>query len=746
MVNPEISRAAFEREHGVVQRELELGQNDTNRLFYYAHATNFYGTHPAATPVIGLAGPLSKVTYEDVIAYHRQTYVPQNMVFVVVGDIDEKAVLERVCRDFVGMESGRTPNLALPEVATVVTSRTLVKPAPSLKNVTESISFQTVSLLHKDLYALDLLSAILGEGKASRLYRSVLDEKNLVTGISTSSGTPAWGMGDFEVTFRCTPDKVSAAEAAIFAEIKKIAAEGVQADELDRAKRGKAADLVNARQSVDDIAGGLARDYISTGDVAFSDAYVKKIQAVTADEVQQAAKKYLDLDRKVTTRLVPESTFALTAPTTQATQAATATVFKLPNGLRVVLNPVAGAGLVSMTFATKGGILLETPQNNGIGSMMASLSTHGAGNRTAAQINEFFDRAGGGVSGTCGNNSFLWNATVMQDSFPEALEILADIITKPTFNDKELTTLRGQTLSAIDKTDEDMRPQLSKYFRQEFFDKSPYAMLSIGTKDVVGKLTTAQIAEYHKNVIHGGDSVLTIYGSFDPADARKKIEQAFAAIPAGEAKLNMPAAREVAAAGETHVLKTDKSAAGVMVAVPGMTVENIADRFPLDVLDAIISGWELPSGWLHEELRGKQLVYVVAAYNMPGLAPGAFITMAVGQPEKAQEIVDIIKKNLVKAGTYKPTQAEIDIAVNAILTSELLNRQSMAELSQAAALDELYGFGYDFRKKTEQLYRKVTPDDVLRVGKKYLGGGMVVIVTTPKPELLNSATTKPAGK
>ena len=101
-------------------------------------------------------------------------------------------------------------------------------------------------------------------------------------------------------------------------------------------------------------------------------------------------------------------------------------------------------------------------------------------------------------------------------------------------------------------------------------------------------------------------------------------------------------------------------------------------------------------------------------------------------------MVRIITKNLRRAASYKPTQKEIDLAVNTILTAEVLHSQSMSDLAMGAALDELYGLGHDYRKKLEKLYRAVTPDDVLRVGKKYLSGGAVVIVTTPKPEVFDT--------
>ena len=89
--------------------------------------------------------------------------------------------------------------------------------------------------------------------------------------------------------------------------------------------------------------------------------------------------------------------------------------------------------------------------------------------------------------------------------------------------------------------------------------------------------------------------------------------------------------------------------------------------------------------------------------------------------------------------------AEVDRAVNTILTADLLGNQSMRSLAMSAALDELYGFGHDFRNKLESYYGKVTPADVARVGRKYLSGGYVTVVSTPKGELIQQAKPGKAG-
>lgn len=731
MARPLITKEDFEREHGVVQRELELGKDDPRRVMWETHGNDVFGTHPAAAPVIGFASPLHDLEYKDVLTYHSRMYGPANMAFVVVGDVDVEKSLATVCKAFAGFNRGRAPELSLPEVEPLAGVRRTVRAMPNMKEVMQEMSFQTIPLLHEDLHALDALSTVLSGGESSRLIRKLHRELKLVTSVDTSSWTPEWGKGLFTASLRAEPGKADAAEKALLDELHAVAEKGVTAEELARAKRQMVAQYVYSQQSVDRIAATLGSDYLSTGDVDFSRSYTQKVQAVTVEQVNAAARKYLTFDRMAITRLTPKSASAAVAAAVAAATKAKPEVFTLPNGLRVVLKPTDAVQLVSMTLAARGGVLLEDANTNGLGSLMAALSTKGAAKRSAEDIATFFANAGGGIGGSCGNNTTYWTATVLDDSFATALEIFSDVVLRPTLDKKELDLLRPLHLAAIDRIDEHWMSQLQSFFRGKFYTNSPYRFDIVGRKQVVSSATGEQLAAWHKRNVRAGDSVLAICGNFDVAAAKKAVERLFADMPAGKVELTIPAPRQVPPAGEKYELKTDKQVGAVMIGAAGMKLDD-EDRFALNVLDTIISGWQLPSGWLHTELRGKQLVYVVHAQNWAGLAPGAFIAYAAGQPEKIPQVIEIIHRNLRKAAEYKPTQEEVNTAVNTILTAELLDNQSMNELAMAAALDELYGFGYDFRSKLEEKYRKVTPEAVAAVGRKYLSGGYVTCVEMPE--------------
>ncbi|NQU75831.1 MAG: insulinase family protein, partial [Planctomycetes bacterium] len=301
MARPDITLADFQREHGVVQREIEMGMDEANRQMHYAHASNFYGQHPAGVPTIGYLGAVKRISYGDVLDYHSQMYVPQKMIFAVVGDVDVDQILTWLCGALAGFEETASPPHILPDVPMITGVRRVVKTSEVVKDVNERISFRSIPLVHPDLYALDVLSHVLTNGPSSRLYRLLLREKKLVTSIYSGSWTPQWGPGQFTFSFHSAADGADAAEAELLTQLQRVIDDGITAEELDKAKRQKVADYVYSQQSVESQAATLAGDYISAGDVEFSRRYTDRIQAVTAEQVQEMARKYFTFDAMVIT-------------------------------------------------------------------------------------------------------------------------------------------------------------------------------------------------------------------------------------------------------------------------------------------------------------------------------------------------------------------------------------------------------------------------------------------------------------
>ncbi|MFO8012550.1 MAG: pitrilysin family protein, partial [Phycisphaerae bacterium] len=190
VIHAEIPQAEFDREREVIQREIERALADPRRRLWYLADETLFSHHPARHPVLGHLDAFRGLTRDDLLAFYRETFVPDNAVVVAVGDFDGRAVLETIRRTFGGWERRPFRPTVLPD------RRDLTGPrrgevGMDVESVRSIIEFPSIPLTHPDLYPLDILAFILGEGRASRLVSDLRERRGLVQSISVASYTPA---------------------------------------------------------------------------------------------------------------------------------------------------------------------------------------------------------------------------------------------------------------------------------------------------------------------------------------------------------------------------------------------------------------------------------------------------------------------------------------------------------------------------------------------------------------------------
>ncbi len=150
------------------------------------------------------------------------------------------------------------------------------------------------------------------------------------------------------------------------------------------------------------------------------------------------------------------------------------------------------------------------------------------------------------------------------------------------------------------------------------------------------------------------------------------------------------------------------------------------DYAAMTLLDAIMSGYNSPSGWLFDELRGAGLVYAVDAAQVTGPVPGYFIIVAQTRPSKVDEVVSRIEKNVERARAGRIGEGEFRAAAQMVMALHAQENTTMGEQARQAAVDELYGLGYDYSKTFDARIRAVKFEDVAAAARKYLGNHVLV--------------------
>ncbi|HEY7115647.1 MAG TPA: insulinase family protein, partial [Tepidisphaeraceae bacterium] len=548
MFGAKITPAEYAREYQVVQRELEKDKGEADWVYYDLSNFNRYRVSPARVPVIGYQEVIQGLSRDDVYNYYKLAYVPNNMMFVVVGDRDPEQLLAMVQGHAKDVKPGRAFEHDIAAEPPLQAPRTLVATFPKLGQARVGLAFPSVKLTSPDLYALDLLATVLGGGDSSLMNEEIRDKQQLVTEILVSDNTPSYVEGSFSVDFKCKPDKIRPATQAVLDLLERIKKDGIDADRLARAKSLMRTSSVYSRLTAETIGDSLADGYITAGDPHFLEHYTDRIQQVDAKQLQDVARKYFHTEQLITTTLLPEedprsatlpkAQELIAAATAKKSTVATEPASKverivLDNGTILLLKRMSASPTVSVNLFALGGVAAEDAKANGLGNLAMEMLSRGTKTKNAQQVAETFDALGAQLDTGCGNNTWFWKATCLKDDFPKLMEAYADVVNNASFPETELPGIKERVQAAIAGQDADWYAQAIRFFRKTYFapTNSPYQFTVLGTAENVTAFDRSAIQNWYQKTILTRPRVLAIYGDIDPTQARQLATTYFAKGP-----------------------------------------------------------------------------------------------------------------------------------------------------------------------------------------------------------------------
>lgn len=722
----------FERELAVVKQELADGEVDRSRVLWKLLNLTVYQEHPARHPVIGYLDVLNNTNNEAIIDFYRERYIPNNQVFVVVGDVKTEEILDHVARQWAGTPRGRETVVAMPEEPLQLAPREALREMDG-STYDYVFAWPTVKLSHPDLYALDVAAYILGEGESSRLVQRLRYEKQVALSVSSASSTPHFVTGFFAVMGSSTPQTFAEAEKEILAAVYRLREEPVSDAELAKAKKQKAAELVFGRQTVQQAAGSLGRSLLSTGDPLFDQKYAENIQQVTAEQIRDVARRYFDPQRLNRVVISPPGQNPAVAGASSKAAESDVRLVRLPNGLRVLVKRHAQLPLVNLQAYVLGGTLVDTPETAGRSALLAAMLDKGTAGHTAREIAEYFDSIGGRLDMTAGRSTVYGSTTVLRDDFAAAAALFAECFTRPTFPEDEFARVKTLALGAIARRQDDPQQEAFEVFYDHLPAGSPYHIIQGGKAETVEPMTVEDLRQYHARYFVPNNMLVTVFGDIEPEAAVELVKKHFGELKPDPsfAPIEFDRPNDIPETVVRHK-QTAKEIGVVLLGYPTVSILDAKDHAALTVLDAMSSGYSYPGGWLHNELRGAGLVYFVHALAITGPAPGFLAVMAQTQPNKIDEVVERIRRNLERAKKGEFSDEEFRTAKQMIVALHAQENTTISGQAQQAALDELYGLGYDYDRTFDARIEAVTRDDVTRVAKQYLDHYLQV-TTSPEP-------------
>jgi zinc protease len=730
MQNATLPAEEMEKEKQVILREMDMNVDDpgrraSRRLFEIA-----YTRSPYRFTIIGYPDIFNELKSEDILAYYREKYAPNNVFYVIAGDVRNDEVVAQMRAAYAGAKARALPAVVLPDEPKQTAPREVIEEAPVELGYFH-FAWHIPELRHPDVPVLDVLGALLGNGRSSRLYQEVREKKGLVTSVDAWTYSPG-NPGLFGLSATAEAPRFQPACEAMLQEIEKMKAAPVAPHELSKAVKQFTAATLATRKTMQGQAQDLGSNWLAANDLNYSERYLAAVKAVTAAGLQRVARAWLTPENRTLYALLPTGAAPKSVLTAEVSEERPMRKIELPNGLRLLLKEDHRLPFIEFRAAFRGGLLAETADNNGLTQLTGKMLLKGTRTRSAEQIALDIESVGGSLDSYGGNNSFGLNAEVLSGDFAIGLELVADVLLNPSFPAEALQREREVQLAGIRALRDHLLQSASKAMRRALFGDTGYGLDIMGSETSVQKIQASDLKAFHHQFARPNKGVLAICGDIHPEGVHAAIQKAFGNWePAPEAAWPTLRSGSPPAEGARRVTEIrDKKQAVLVIGFRGASLHD-PERYPLELLQEACS--DLGSR-LFLRIREKlNLAYCVGAQNFIGLAPGYFAFYAGTMPEKAALVE---KEMLAEAGLLRVeglTKEELERAKAKLIGQRKIARQDLGSLAMTAALDELYGLGYAHSDTEDALFQAVTLDQVKAVAQKYLTPESSVIAVI-KPE------------
>jgi zinc protease len=740
----------FASERDVVKEELRSSYlaRPYGKLFLYYPQIS-YDLHPYARPGIGNIEELDAATIDDVRAFHATYYRPDNAVLVVAGNFDQ-AQLDRWIDQYFG--SIAKPATSVPRVAVAEPERTAARRytvyEPNTPLPATLITYPLPPITDGDAAAFEVIDAILSSGQSSRLYQSLI-YRDQIASEASSFAELKQGPGIFVAFAILAGGKTAeAGEAALRAEVARLRDQPVTAAELAEAKNELLTSALTERETVDGKASELAEAVILAGDPAAADRRLAAIAAVTAEDIQRAARAWLRDERSAALLYVPEemkaagaagdrirlastvqtaalvrpANIAVVQPAPAAERVApppvgadlTATIpapvtQRLANGLTLITVERHDLPLLTASLVSGTGAAADPQDKAGLAELTASLITQGTSTRSATEIAQAVEALGASLNSGAGWDDSSLSLTVKSDQADPALAIMADVARNPAFAEDEIERQRSLAIDNVTVTMKDPGSLSRLVAARALFGEAPYGHPAEGTPLSLRAIARADIAGAYRTAWSPGNATLILTGEIDPAAGRALAERHFGDWPAGGATRPRPAAAGVTSGPRLIVVDMPGAEQAAVAVTRGALARNDPRYHRALVANAVLgTGF---SSRLNQEIRIKRgLAYGAGSSVDARLGQGPFLATTQTKNPTAPEVLGLILAEMRRLGAEPIPAAELDTRKAVLNGSFGRTIETTSGLAGLIAAYVVRGVSPEEIARYQQLISAVTPE------------------------------------
>jgi zinc protease len=739
---------------------------------YKIAATMFPEGHPYNWLPIGSMEDLTAASMDDVRDFFQRYYVPNNATLVLAGDFDPQQARRLIENYFGSIKRGapvRRGDAPQPKLEREVRER--MEDRVSLERL--YLNWHGVRFFSPDDAALDVLASILASGKGSRLYKSLVYEKQLAQDVYAEHESRQIA-GLFGIVSTAKPGKsLDEIEAAINEEVEKLKSQPPTQEEVERAYNEREADIISNMETVLGKSVSLNHFNFYHGQPDYFNQNLARYRRVTPADVQRVARQYLT-DKRYALSVVPFKEQSAAAeqksatvttrnpagvanrPTAQPAQAKAepqskfqADESKLPkggadpqlklpgiqrrklsNGLEVLIVEHHEVPVVNMNLVLKTGAAADPQERPGLAYFTANLLDEGTKARTALDISNQLSATGSSISTSADWDSTGVNLFTTTRHLERTVDIFSDLLLNPSFPRDELERVRASRLAAL-KQQRNVPNAISAlvYPKLIYGSAHPYGHLLQGDETSAEAVTVEDVRRFYETYYRPNNAALIVVGDVRPDKLMPQLEKALAKweskpVPAVDVTTE-PAKRD-----RTTIYLVDKPGAVQSVLSIGHAgvSRSTADYFPLMILNRVLGGTGAARvGANIRESKG----YSYGAYTnfVYRRGPGLFAAESAVKTDVTKESIIEFLKELRGIRSDRPvTREELELAKQGLVRGYPRGFETPGQIAARLTDVVLYGRPDDYFDRYMQRLDAVTEQDVARVAMRYLDPSRMAIL------------------
>lgn len=680
----DLSQKTLDLQRGVVQNEKRQGENQPYRLTEeYAPENTYPAGHPYSWDVIGEMADLDAASFKDVQDWFKTYYGPSNVVMVLAGDIDANTAREKVEKYFGSIPPGPPVNHQQVWIAKMTgTHREITQdrvPLPRMYMVWNVPQFGSA-----DADYLDLVSACLGEGKTSRLYKRLVYDDQIASDVSVFNDSREIG-GQFYIQVTARPGhSLPEIEKETNEELARFLKEGPTSPELERVRTQYVASFLRGVERIGGFGGQsdrLAQCAVYTGDPGCYKTSLRRVREATGDNLKSAANRWLS-DGVYIADVEPFPNYTANGKDADRSHPAalgTPPELKLPklqratlsNGLKVILAERHDLPLVNCWMAVDAGYAADQFARPGTAKLTNTLLIDGTRTRSALEINDQAALLGaelGGGDPFPGVSFFSFNPdfsilrlSALKSKLDPSLDLFADVILNPSFPEADFKREQKLQLDAIEQEQDDPFMMGLRVFPALLYGPGhAYGnpLTGSGTASSVQKITRDDLVKFHQTWFRPNNSTLVVVGDTTLAEITPKLERLFA----GWQPAHVPAknlAPVLASKPVVYIL--DKPGASQSVILAGLVTAppDTPQEIAIQAMNDDVGGYF--GSRLNMNLReDKHWAYGAFSFIFGAQAQRPFIVLAPVQTDKTKEsLVEVNKELRGIVGDHPATAEEL---------------------------------------------------------------------------------------